>query len=66
MPGNKVDMSKLPNQGLKNLAKERPDVVKRMGFEGGGMVKGQSCPHREDNVRGTGAALQGGKFSGVF
>ena len=30
MPGNKVDMSKLPNQGLKNLAKERPDVVKRM------------------------------------
>ena len=66
MPDNKVDIDKLPNPGLKELAKERPDVVKRMGFDHGGLVKGQPCPHREDNVRGTGAAVKGGKFSGVF
>lgn len=64
MPGNKVDMDKLPNTGLKELAKERPDVVKRMGFKHGGMA----CPHREDGVLGYGNVVdgKGTKFSGVF
>ena len=61
-------IDKLPNPGLKELAKTEKGrkAVKRMGFDHGGLVKGQSCPHREDGVRGTGAALKGGKFSGVF
>lgn len=61
-------IDELPNPGLKELAKTEKGrkAVKRMGFDHGGLVKGQSCPHREDGVRGTGAALKGGKFSGVF
>lgn len=61
-------IDKLPNPGLKELAKTEKGrkAVKRMGFGHGGMVKGQSCPHREDGVRGTGMAVKGGKFSGVF
>lgn len=61
-------IKELPNPGLQELAKTEKGrkAVKRMGFGHGGMVKGQSCPHREDGVRGTGAAVKGGKFSGVF
>lgn len=61
-------IDKLPNPGLKELAKTEKGrkAVKRMGFDHGGLVKGQSCPHREDGVRGTGMAVKGGKFSGVF
>ncbi len=37
--------------------------VKKYGH-GGMTVKGQSCPHRGE-VRGTGAAIGGGKFVGT-
>ena len=61
-------IDELPNPGLKELAKTEKGrkAVKRMGFDHGGLVKGQPCPHREDGVRGTGIAVKGGKFSGVF
>lgn len=34
------------------------------GYEDGGVIKGGSCPHRGE-VRGTGAAVAGGKFTGT-
>ena len=120
-------MGKYPNKGMNALAKEKPEVAKRiMGYSDGGLtraeklmdknkdgkvspkerkdyfdmmgsdrttppkkmmggghvkkyryggevkkygdggmtVKGQNCPHRGE-VRGTGAAIAGGKFTGT-
>jgi|TARA_R100000084_G_scaffold8109_1_gene2849 hypothetical protein len=37
MPGI-LDKDKLPNEGLKKLAEEAPEVVKRMGFDEGGVA----------------------------
>ena len=33
-----LDKDKLPNEGLKNLAEEAPEVVKKMGFKDGGVA----------------------------
>ena len=37
MPGI-LDKDKLPNEGLKKLAEEAPEVVKKMGFKDGGVA----------------------------
>ena len=37
MPGI-LDKDKLPNEGLKKLAEEAPQVVKKMGFKDGGVA----------------------------
>ena len=33
-----LDKDKLPNEGLKKLAEEAPEVVKKMGFKDGGVA----------------------------
>ena len=45
------EAKKYPNKGLEALAKEAPEVVKRMGYKNGGMVA--SCPHRGE-IQGVG------------
>ena len=65
-----TSIDKPPNKGLKALARsgdKGKKVVERMGFEDGGkVVKGSRCPFRDGGVvRGTGQAVQGGKFTGV-
>ena len=71
--GSGGEVKRYPNEGLKALAKEAPEVVARMGYKkggevkgyrDGGLAKGQSCPHR-GKVRGTGAAIRGAKFTGT-
>ena len=58
------EVKSYPNEGLRALAKEAPEVVERMGFRKGGLAKGKKCKHR-GKVRGTGAAIRGAKFTGV-
>jgi len=56
-------MAKKLNAGLTALKKERPDVVKAMGFKKGGMKKKGFAPGGQVRagikVRGTGAAIKG-------
>ena len=65
----KTPVEKLPNPGLKALARsgeKGKKAVAAMGFEKGGIVKGTKCPFRDGGVvRGTGIAVQGGKFTGL-
>ncbi len=65
----KTPIEKLPNKGLKALARsgeKGKKAVAEMGFEKGGIVKGTKCPFRDGGVvRGTGQAVQGGKFTGL-
>lgn len=52
-------MAKKLNAGLTALKKERPDVVKAMGFKKGGMKKKGFAGGGKIKVRGTGAATKG-------
>ena len=61
-------MKKIPddNPGLKKLAKERPDVVKKMGGGYmGGMFSGDEVL-ASGNSKGGRKALRGIKFKGVL
>tara|TARA_R100001086_G_scaffold248532_1_gene185749 strand:+ start:587 stop:1303 length:717 start_codon:yes stop_codon:yes gene_type:complete len=62
----KTPIDKLPNKGLKKLAKSPKGrkAVARMGFRNGGMAKGGKCPSR-GTIRGTGAAIRGVGFKGI-
>jgi len=62
----KTPVDKLPNEGLKKLAKSPKGrkAVARMGFKDGGIAKGGKCPSR-GTIRGTGAAIRGVGFKGV-
>ena len=62
----KTPIDKLPNEGLKKLAKSKKAVeaVARMGFKDGGIAKGGKCPSR-GTIRGTGAAVRGVGFVGT-
>ena len=62
----KTPVDKLPNEGLKKLAKSPKGrkAVARMGFKNGGIAKGGKCPSR-GTIRGTGAAIRGVGFKGV-
>ncbi len=52
-------MAKKLNAGLTALRKERPDVVKAMGYRKGGMAKKGYASGGKVKVRGTGAATKG-------
>ena len=52
-------MAKKLNAGLTALKKERPDVVKAMGYRRGGMTKKGYASGGKVKVRGTGAATKG-------
>ena len=62
----KTPIDKLPNKGLKKLAKSPKGrkAVARMGFKDGGIAKGGKCPSR-GTIRGTGAAIRGVGFKGI-
>ena len=62
----KTPVDKLPNKGLKKLAKSPKGrkAVARMGFKNGGEAKGGKCPSR-GTIRGTGRAVRGVGFKGV-
>ena len=62
----KPPIDKLPNKGLKKLAKSPKGrkAVARMGFKDGGIAKGGKCPSR-GTIRGTGAAIRGVGFKGI-
>ena len=62
----KTPIDKLPNKGLKKLAKSPKGrkAVARMGFKNGGEAKGGKCPSR-GTIRGTGRAVRGVGFKGV-
>ncbi len=62
----KTPVDKLPNEGLKKLAKSPKGrkAVARMGFKDGGEAKGGKCPSR-GTIRGTGRAVRGVGFKGV-
>ena len=62
----KTPVDKLPNEGLKKLAKSPKGrkAVARMGFKDGGIAKGGKCPSR-GTIRGTGAAVRGVGFKGI-
>ena len=62
----KTPIDKLPNKGLKKLAKSPKGrkAVARMGFKDGGIAKGGKCPSR-GTIRGTGAAVRGVGFKGI-
>ncbi len=62
----KTPIDKLPNKGLKKLAKSPKGrkAVARMGFKEGGIAKGGKCPSR-GTIRGTGAAIRGVGFKGI-
>ena len=62
----KTPVDKLPNEGLKKLAKSPKGrkAVARMGFKNGGEAKGGKCPSR-GTIRGTGRAVRGVGFKGV-
>ena len=62
----KTPVDKLPNEGLKKLAKSPKGrkAVARMGFKDGGIAKGGKCPSR-GTIRGTGAAIRGVGFKGI-
>ena len=62
----KTPIDKLPNKGLKKLAKSPKGrkAVARMGFKDGGIAKGGKCPSRR-TIRGTGAAIRGVGFKGI-
>ena len=62
----KTSVDKLPNEGLKKLAKSPKGrkAVARMGFKNGGEAKGGKCPSR-GTIRGTGRAVRGVGFKGV-
>ena len=77
----KTPMDKLPNEGLQELVKsgeKGKQAVERMGFEHGGMVKAERCPHRDapvetahtpasvTGIKGAGAAVKGVGFKGIF
>ena len=47
------------NKGMMALKKERPDVVKAMGYRKGGMAKKGYASGGKVKVRGTGAATKG-------
>jgi len=52
-------MDKKLNAGLTALKKERPDVVKSMGFKKGGETKKGFANGGKIKMRGTGAATKG-------
>ena len=52
-------MAKKLNKGLTELKKERPAVVRAMGYQKGGMAKKGYASGGKVKIRGTGAATQG-------